>query len=53
MRRRFLVIAAAVLGLVSAGCATGARVGGDRVGAGVGGYVGPVPPSLQRGYSGP
>lgn len=43
MRTRILALALAIGVLVSAGCASGFRVGGDRYGAGVGGYVGPVP----------
>jgi hypothetical protein len=38
MRTRIFTIVLAVLSLIPAGCATGFRVGGDRYGAGVGGY---------------
>lgn len=43
MRTRILALLLAICALVPVGCATGFRVGGDRYGAGVGGYVGPVP----------
>lgn len=43
MRSWILTAVVAVLSVVSTGCATGFRVGGDRYGAGIGGYVGPVP----------
>jgi hypothetical protein len=45
-----LTIVLAVLSLTPAGCATGFRVGGNRYGAGVGGYVGPVPDAIQPGH---
>jgi len=47
MRSRMLSIVLTVLSLASAGCATGFRVGGNRYGAGVGGYIGPVPDAIQ------
>ena len=47
MRIRLLTVVLVVLSLVPAGCATGFRVGGNRYGAGVGGYVGPVPDAVQ------
>ena len=50
MRSRMLSIVLTVLSLASAGCATGFRVGGNHYGAGVGGYVGPVPDTIQPGH---
>jgi hypothetical protein len=46
MRVRILTIA--LIAAMSAGCATGIRVGGERYGAGVGGFIGPVPQSVVR-----
>jgi len=43
MRIRILTLAIAVLSIAMGGCATGVRLGGERYGAGVGGYVGQTP----------
>ena len=45
--RATILLTLAVLTLISTGCASGFRLGGDRVGAGVGGYVGPVPDAVR------
>lgn len=47
MRTRIFTIVLATASLISGGCATGFRVGGDRYGAGVGGYVGAVPAAVS------
>ena len=46
MRVRVFTVVLAVSSLIPVGCATGFRVGGNRYGAGVGGYVGPVPDTI-------
>ena len=59
MRTRMLAIVLAVLSLAPVGCAGGFRVGGNRFGAGIGAYIGPVPDvfkpddSCQQQYTPP
>jgi len=52
MRIRLFTVLLAILTLALGGCATGFRLGGERFGAGVGGYVG-APPSGHTTYSPP
>jgi hypothetical protein len=47
MRTRVLGIVLAMLSLVPVGCAGGFRIGGNRFGAGIGAYIGPVPDVLR------
>ncbi len=50
MRRRILAVLA-ILAILQSGCAGGFRIGGNRFGAGIGGYIGPVP-DFMRGADG-
>jgi hypothetical protein len=50
VRTRVFTIVLAVVSLVPGGCATGFRVGGNHYGAGVGGYIGPVPDAVQHNH---
>ncbi|WP_439631312.1 hypothetical protein [Gemmata sp.] len=45
---RKVLVTLALAALLPAGCATGFRVGGNNYGAGIGGYVGPVPEALRH-----
>jgi hypothetical protein len=51
VRTRVLNIVVVILSLVPVGCAGGFRVGGNNFGAGVGGYIGPVPDAIKSGDS--
>lgn len=45
---RTLLTTLAFAALLTTGCATGFRVGGNNYGAGIGGYIGPVPDALRH-----
>jgi hypothetical protein len=49
MRRKLVMLA--LLILTQAGCAGGFRIGGNRFGAGIGGYIGPVPDVIRSEQS--
>lgn len=52
--RRLILVALAALSLAPVGCAAGIRVGGNRFGAGIGAYIGPVPDVIKPdGYDAP
>ena len=45
---RLKLIAVALALLTQVGCAGGFRIGGNRFGAGIGGYIGPVPDVIKN-----
>jgi len=51
MRYRILAVTFAGLALVPVGCAGGFRLGGNRFGAGIGAYIGPVPDLVPHATS--